>query len=55
MAEKIIRIKNLYYKIKDGDEERLLLNGLNADFNSSEIIIISGPSGSGKTTLLYAI
>lgn len=55
MTKEIIKIENLCYKIKDGSEEKFLLNDINANFNLSEIITISGPSGSGKTTLLYAM
>jgi ABC-type lipoprotein export system ATPase subunit len=48
-------INNLSYKVKDGDEEKMLLNNISISFEMPELITISGPSGSGKTTFLYAI
>ena len=50
MKKEIIRINNLSYKVKDGDEEKMLLNNISISFEIPEIITISGPSGSGKTT-----
>ena len=55
MKKEIIRINNLSYKVKDGDEEKMLLNNISISFEMPEIITISGPSGSEKTTFLYAI
>ena len=55
MKKEIIRINNLSYKVKDGDEEKMLLNNISISFEMPGIITISGPSGSGKTTFLYAI
>ena len=54
MKKEIIRINNLSYKVKDGNEEKMLLNNISISFEMPEIITISGPSGSGKTTFLYA-
>ena len=50
MKKEIIKINNLSYKVKDGDEEKMLLNNISISFEMPEIITISGPSGSGKTT-----
>ena len=47
MKKEIIRINNLSYKVKDGDEEKMLLNNISISFEMPEIITISGPSGSG--------
>ena len=55
MKKEIIRINNLSYKVKDGDEEKMLLNNISISFEMPEIITISGPSGSGKTTFLNAL
>ena len=55
MKKEIIRINNLSYKVKDGDEEKMLLNNISISFEIPEIITISGPSGSGKTTFLNAL
>ena len=46
MKKEIIRINNLSYKVKDGDEEKMLLNNISISFEMPEIITISGPSGS---------
>ena len=45
MKKEIIRINNLSYKVKDGDEEKMLLNNISISFEIPEIITISGPSG----------
>ena len=55
MKKEIIRINNLSYKVKDGNEEKMLLNNISISFEMPEIITISGPSGSGKTTFLNAL
>ena len=55
MKKEIIRINNLSYKVKDGDEEKMLLNNISISFEMPGIITISGPSGSGKTTFLNAL
>ena len=55
MKKEIIRINNLSYKVKDGDEEKMLLNNSSISFEMPGIITISGPSGSGKTTFLNAL
>jgi ABC-type lipoprotein export system ATPase subunit len=35
--------------------ERLVLDGVDADFRSSSLTVVTGPSGSGKTTLLHLV
>ena len=35
--------------------ERVVLEGLDADFRSSSLTVVTGPSGSGKTTLLHLV
>lgn len=55
MSANVVQIKDAYYKIQDGDKERLLLSNINCEFEKGRITLVSGPSGSGKTTLLYSI
>ncbi|PXV93252.1 putative ABC transport system ATP-binding protein [Lachnotalea glycerini] len=54
-SNKIVRIENINYKIKEGEKTRNILKDVNYSFLNNSITVISGPSGSGKTTLLYAI
>lgn len=51
----IIKLDNLSYKVKDGKNDRSIINNINYTFETSKINLITGPSGSGKTTLLYAL
>ena len=51
MKKEIIRINNLSYKVKDGDEEKMLLNNISISFEMPGIITISGPSGSRKNNI----
>lgn len=41
MKKEIIRINNLGYKVKDGNEEKMLLNNISISFEMPEIITIS--------------
>ncbi|MGL5021388.1 MAG: ABC transporter ATP-binding protein [Mycoplasmatales bacterium] len=49
---KIYEAKNLVKKFFIGDNEIIVLNDVNVNFEKSKINTILGPSGSGKTTLL---
>lgn len=55
MSQAVIELKNVFYRIQEGERERILLNKINYSFEEGAITTISGPSGSGKTTLLYAL
>lgn len=46
-----------YYEndVKEGKNEKIVLNGLNAEFKRGEKIVIVGPSGSGKSTFLRCL
>ncbi len=46
--EKIIEIKNLYFKY----EEELVLEDINLEIYEKEFVSIIGPNGAGKTTLI---
>ena len=39
MKKEIIRINNLSYKVKDGDEEKMLLNNISIRFRKNNIFI----------------
>lgn len=51
-AEKILEIKDLYYKSPDGKN---IINGLNIHVNAGEIVGIAGVSGNGQSELIQAI
>ena len=55
MKDGYINIKNLTYKVSEGEVQRNILAGINCEIPSNVITTISGPSGSGKTTFLYAL
>jgi ABC-type lipoprotein export system ATPase subunit len=46
-----LRCEDLSYRIGD----KSVLRGINAQFASGEIAVISGPTGSGKSTLLHLL
>lgn len=51
----LIEIKNAYKIVKIGKEKYNILDDINLEIKTGEILIILGPSGSGKTTLLNTI
>ena len=55
MEHVAIELKEVFYAIKEGINNQVLLNNSNHCFTAGAITTISGPSGSGKTTLLYAL
>lgn len=52
MKNQSMQLLQLYKSYQEGDQERLVLDGIEVEFSPGEFIAIQGPSGSGKTTLL---
>lgn len=55
MSEKILEMKELVKTYIMGDEEQVVLRGVNLEINRGDFVSILGPSGSGKTTLMNII
>ena len=55
MSEKILEMKDLVKTYIMGDEEQMVLRGVNLEINRGDFVSVLGPSGSGKTTLMNII
>lgn len=55
MSEKILEMKDLVKTYIMGDEEQIVLRGVNLEINRRDFVSVLGPSGSGKTTLMNII
>lgn len=51
----MLEIKNLKVSVKDNDEDKEILKGLNLSVGKGEVHAIMGPNGSGKSTLSYVL
>ena len=51
----ILEVKNITYYYQDGRNKRVILNDLDAEFETGKFYAILGESGSGKTTFLSLI
>jgi len=47
-----LRLRGVRVGYPDGDATRTILDGVDLDVPSGEVLVVSGPSGSGKSTLL---
>ena len=54
-AEALIRVVDLHKSYYDGEAELRVLQGINLDVYTSELLAIVGASGVGKSTLLHII
>ncbi len=52
MKESFIKLKNVKKTYIVGEQEFNALNGVDAEINKGEFVVILGPSGAGKSTLL---
>ena len=55
MAEEILSMKNIIKSYYLGEEEQVILTGINLNINRGEFVSILGPSGSGKSTMMNII
>ena len=51
----MIELKNITYKVFDGDQERIILDNISCVFDDGLLIAITGHNGSGKSTLTKII
>lgn len=51
----ILSMKNIVKSYEVGEEEQVILKGVNLSVNKGEFISVLGPSGSGKSTLMNII
>ena len=55
MPEKILEMKNLVKTYIMGNEEQVVLKGIDLSINRGDFLSVLGPSGSGKSTLMNII
>jgi len=55
MDRQILRMNNIVKTYQMGDEEQIILKGIDLKMNEGEFISILGPSGSGKSTMMNII
>lgn len=47
-----LRLSAVRRVVRDGSRQRVLLDGVDLELGTGELVVVMGPSGSGKTTLL---
>jgi len=55
MPEKILEMQSLVKTYIMGEEEQVVLKGIDLDINRGDFLSVLGPSGSGKSTLMNII
>lgn len=51
----MLELKNIKFKVRDGNKDRQILNDISMKFKSGELVVLTGPNGSGKSTLAEII
>ncbi len=52
MAPSLIALENIIKSFRLGEEDLVVLNGIDLTINKNEYVALMGPSGSGKSTLM---
>ncbi len=55
MSEPVVQARSLRHTFGAGETSKVVLQDVNLEVSSGEIVILTGPSGSGKTTLLTLV
>lgn len=55
MSKEILRMENIVKTYRMGEEDQVVLKGVNLTISEGEFISILGPSGSGKSTMMNII
>ncbi len=51
----MISLRAIRKSFRDGDQNQVVLDGLDLEAKPGELVAVVGPSGSGKSTLLYIV
>jgi len=51
----VVRVDRVSRRYREGDTEHLVLDGVSAEIDRGQFVVLAGPSGAGKSTLLNII